>query len=115
MSKKKYLRKNEFRYDNNPAVRNPKGEGHVAYISAKQGRKAKINIITHGKHFFNEPTEPLSRNPEINGKDRRPSRFSVPRWENDKYLKDPPRGIWRLSKMDRVAVRKFNRKYRTKK
>lgn len=114
ISKKKYLQKNEFRYNTNPAVKNPSGNGHVGYVSAKHGHKAKINIITHSETFYGEPTQKLSKNPNKESKDPRPSRFSVPRWENDKYLKDFPKGYWRLDKADRIAIKKFNKKYEKK-
>ena len=115
MSNKKYLRKNEFRYDSNPAVKNPRGQGHMAYVSVRQGHKAKINIITHAKTFFGEPTMELRENPNRSKPSKRPSRFSVPIWEKDKYLKEKPNETWRLSKLDRSEIRKFNVKYRKKK
>lgn len=119
MSNKKYLRKNEFRYNISPNVQRRDGRGHVAYLSAKKGHKAKINVITHSDRFFNEPTQPLSKNPEIQrdgnrAKDKRTSRFSVPVWENDKYLQEKPRGIWHMSKEDRIKIKKFNKKYSKK-
>ena len=49
---KKYLRKNEFRYDTNPRVRNKKNKGHVAYVSVIHGNRSKVNIITHSGSFF---------------------------------------------------------------
>lgn len=115
MSKKKYLRKSEFRYDTSPTVRRADGKGHVAYVSAKYGHKSKINIITHAKTFYEEPTMLMAVNPDRASTYKRPSRFSVPRWENDKYLKPPQGGYWKLSKQDRIAVKKFNKKYAKKK
>ena len=112
MSKKKYLRKNEFRYNTNPAVKNPKGEGHMAYITARHGTKYKINIITHSKTFYGEPTKKLDKNPNVSKPSKRTSRFSVPRWESDTYLKNKPKEVWRMSKVDRIAIKKFNKKYK---
>ena len=63
--KDKYLRKNEFRYNSNPNVRNKKGEGHIAYVTVRHKRRSKINIITHASTFYGEPTYPLEHNPEI--------------------------------------------------
>lgn len=114
IAKKKYLQKNEFRYNTNPAVQNSLGEGHTAYVSAKHGHKSKINIITHGKTFYGEPTVKMSKNPNKESKDPRPSRFSVPRWENDNYLKESPKGYWKIHKADRIAIKKFNKKYEKK-
>ena len=111
MSKNKYLRKNEFRYNTNPAVKNPRGQGHMAYVSVRQGHKAKINIITHARTFYGEPTMKLRENPNRSKPSKRPSRFSVPRWEKDKYVTEKPNDTWRLSKVDRSAIRKFNVKY----
>ena len=115
MSKKKYLRKNEFRYDTSPNVRRADGKGHMAYVSAKQGHRAKINIITHASSFHNEPTMKMVINPDRTSTYNKPSRFSVPRWENDTYLKEPNRGYWKISKQDRIAIKKFNKKYDKKK
>ena len=108
---KKYLKKNEFRYDTNPAVRRPDGRGHVVYVSAKQGHNAKINVITHAKTFFDEPTIKLQRNPNRMSTYKSPSRFSIPVWEKDKYLITPEKGYWRLDKRDRIAIKKANKKY----
>ena len=114
MSKKKYLKKNEFKYNKNPAVKNPKGEGHTAYVSARRGNKFKINIITHAKNFFGEPTVPLHKNPHRDKPSKKPSNFSVPRWEQEQYLKEKPKGFWKLDKKDKIAIKKFNKKYNKK-
>ena len=115
MSKKKYLGKNEFRYDTSPKVRRPDGKGHNVYVSVKQGHRAKINVITHSRSFFDEPTEDLSYNPNPSKPDARKSYFSAPRWENDEYLKQKSSGIWRLHKKDRIKIKKFNKRYEKKK
>ncbi len=111
MSKKKYLRKNEFRYDTSPKVRRSDGKGHNAYVSAKQGHQAKINIITHAKTFFDEPTVPMHKNPNRSKPDQRQSYFSVPRWESDNFLKNKSEGSWVLHKKDRIQIKKFNKRY----
>lgn len=115
MSKKKYLRKNEFRYDISPKVRRPDGKGHNVYVSVKQGHRAKINVITHSKSFFDEPTIPMRKNPNRSNPDKRQSYFSAPRWESDEYLKQKSSGIWRLHKADRNRIKKVNKKYEKKK
>ncbi|MBQ8738158.1 MAG: hypothetical protein IJZ04_01540 [Clostridia bacterium] len=109
---KKYLRKNEFRVCTHPDVISPRGDTHVVYVSAKHGHKAKVNVITHSLTFFNEPTIKMRKNPNIVSKDPRPSRFSVPRWYSDKTIeKKPEKGVWRLHKVDKIAIKKFNKKY----
>ena len=80
--KDKYLRKDEFRYNSNPKVKNPRGEGHVACVTVRHKKNSKINIITHADNFYGEPTTKLSVNPERfpkNKSQKKPSRFSVPR------------------------------------
>jgi len=110
---KKYLRKNEFRYNTNPNVRRHDGEYHTAYVSAKHGHKSKINIITHSKTFYGKPTKEMSVNPNRSKFDKRTSRFSVPVWENDVYLKNKPKGLWKLHKKDKKTIRKANKRYFT--
>ena len=109
--KDKYLRKNEFRYNSNPDVRNKNGEGHIAYVTVRHKRRSKINIITHASTFYGEPTYPLEHNPEIFSSYKKKSRFSVPRWEHNSYLTEKPKGVWFMRKKDRIALRKVNRKY----
>lgn len=112
--KDKYLRKNEFRYDSNPEVKNPRGEGHIAYVTVRHKKNSKINIITHADNFYGEPTTKLAVNPERSKKTKpkeNPSRFSVPRWEKNSFLKEPAKGFWKMSKQDRKAIRKANKKY----
>ena len=111
MSKKKYLSKSDFHYDTSPNVRRFNGRGHVVYRSAVHKDKSKINVITHSDKFYNEPTRPLLKNPEIKSNDKRQSNYSVPRWEKTKYLV-PPKGMWRLTKKDKKAIKKFNSKYK---
>ena len=112
---KKYLRKNKFRYNTNPAVKNRQGKGHVAYVTARHGNKYKTNLITHSSSFYNEPTTALTKNPERSRPSGRVSRFSVPRWEHERFLKDKAKGTWKMSKADRKAIKKFNKKYENKK
>ena len=114
ISKDKYLRKNEFRYNKNPEVKNPRGEGHVAYVSVRHKKRSKINIITHSKTFYGEPTESLSKNPNVSKSSKRGSRFSVPVWEHNSYLTEKPKGEWRLSNQDKKKIHKFNKKYAKK-
>ena len=112
--KDKYLRKNEFRYNKNPEVINPRGEGHVAYVTVRHKKKSKINIITHAQNFFGEPTEKLIGNPNPSKPSRRASRFSIPVWEHNSNLVDKPKGVWRMSEQNRKKIHKFNKKYEKK-
>lgn len=114
MPKDKYLRKNEFRYNTNPDLRNPRGEGHVEYVTVKNKKRYKVNTITHAKNFLGEPTTMLSRNPNLSKPSKKKSNFSVPHWEKESNLKNKADGIWIMSKADRKAIRKFNRKYSKK-
>ena len=107
----KYLSKSDFHYDLSPNVRRKDGKGHVVYRSAVHKGKSKINVITHSRSFYGEPTEPLGKNPEIGSKDKRRSNYSVPRWEKTKYLVSP-KGTWRLTPSDKKAIKKFNKKYK---
>ena len=116
MSKKKYLRKNEFRFFTNKNYLSKKGDPHPAYISARQGHKFRFNVVTHTKTFFNEPTTPLSSNPNKLSKDPRVSRVSVPRWANankENFSEERlSKHQWRFSKKDLSAVKKLNKKYK---
>ena len=111
MSKDKYLSKSDFWYDVSPNVRRADGKGHVVYRTAVHKKKSKVNVITHADSFFGEDTNLLSRNPEIGSKYKKPSRFSVPRWEKTNNLKSPT-GTWRLSPADKKAIKEFNSKYK---
>lgn len=108
---KKYLRKNEFRYNTNPNVKRKDGKFHIAFVSAQKGHKKKINIITHSKTFFGKPTLVLSNNPNKSKFDKRPSRASIPVWETDNNLKDKAKGVWVMSKKDKYKIKKFNKKH----
>ena len=107
----KYYGKNEFRYNTNPKIRNKKKKGHVAYMSATHGKKSLVNIVTHSKKFFKKSTKMFAQNPNVYSKDPRPSRFSKPYWEDNKYLKSKPYGFWRITKKDRAYVKKSNKQY----
>lgn len=115
MGKDKYLRKNEFRYNTNPEVANPRGEGHVAYVSVRHKKRSKINIVTHAKSFYGTPTYPLLNNPNHSKSSNRQSYVSIPVWEKNTFLKDKAKGVWRLSNQDRKTVRKINKKFANKK
>lgn len=111
----KYLRKNEFRYDTNPKYKNKKGKGHTVYVSVQHGDRSKVNAITHGKNFNLKRTKVLSKNPEVGSKYKNQSRVSMPFWEENKYIQNKAKGIWRFCKEDRVKIKKMNRKDSRKK
>lgn len=111
----KYLRKNEFRYDENPKFRNKQGKGHTVYVSVTHGDKSKVNAITHAKRFRNKRTKKLEKNPEIGSKYKNNSRISVPFWEKNEYIQKKPKGIWHFSKKDKITIKKMNRKGKLKK
>ena len=110
--KKKYLAKNEFRYNMHPDVVRKDGKGHISYVSAKQGHKAKVNVITHSKVFYGEPTYPLKQNPDRESTYKTQSYYSKPVWQSDSYLSKPNSGYWKLSKADRIAIKKTNKKFK---
>ena len=71
-----------------------------------KGIKLRSIIITHSKTFYEEPTIKMHKNPDREGTYKKPSYFSVPRWENEKYLKPPEGGYWELDKKDRIAIKR---------
>ena len=113
MSKKKYLRKNEFRLYENPDYLSKSKEPHPAYITARYKRKYKANVITHSKKFFGKDTLPLSENPNKN-KDKynytKESRISVSFWDKDSNFSDEKLSGWRFSKIDKKRIKKWNKK-----
>ena len=111
LAKNKYLRKSEFRYNKNPNVINARGEGHTAYITVRHKNRSKINIITHSTTFFGKPTKRLRYNPNPSKPSKKPSYFSIPVWESNIYLKDKPKGFWKMRKCDKKLIRNENRKY----
>ena len=110
---RKYLRKNEFRTYSRPEYSSKSGKAHPAYITAKHNKRFRFNIITHSKTFFDAETKELSKNPNRNAdkpKDKRKSRISVPKWDNEKHFSKETLKNWRFDKKDKVAVKKWNRK-----
>ena len=111
---KKYLRKNEFRYNTGPLVMRPDRKGHPTYISARYKNKYKFNVITHSDNFFNEPTYKFDYEPNRNNiirKNKKISRYSSPRWDNINNFGEKLTN-WKLNKADKKAIKKFNKKYK---
>ena len=95
-----------------PDVVRKDGKGHVSYVSAKQGHKAKINVITHSPKFIGETTYPLKQNPDRTSSYKTQSYFSKPVWQSDVYLSTPKNGYWKLSKADKKSIKKVNKKFK---
>lgn len=109
---KKYLGKSEFRMDLNPLHKNPEGENHPAYISAKHGHKYKANTITHAEIIDNETTLKLDKNPNFLSKDKRQSRLSPPFWQSEKQFGKEKLSNFRFSKQEKKKIRKYNKKFK---
>ena len=108
----KYLRKDEVRLYNNPKHLSKTGRGHPARITAKHKKAFKFNVFTHSDTFFGEPTLELADNPDKNPKDtidKRPSRVSVPHWENEKSFSNHKLENWHLDKENKTAIKKWNK------
>ncbi len=112
MSEKKYLRKNEFRFDLNPEHLNKKGEPHPAYISAKYKHMLKANSITHARYTTDgKQTFDISENPNKLSKDKRQTRISPPFWQNEKKFSKDKSSNFRFSNKTRKQIKKYNKKF----
>ena len=109
---KKYLRKNEFRIDLNPAHRGSNGENHPAYITAKKGHKYKANTITHARTVDGIETLHVGENPNKLSKDRRNSRVSPPFWQGEKSFSKEKLPNFRFSKNSKKKIKKYNKKFK---
>lgn len=109
---KKYLRKNEFRMDLNPLHKNPKGENHPAYITAKKGHKYKANTITHSRVVNGVETLDVGENPNKKSKDRRKTKISPPFWQGEKSFSQEKLPNFRFSKLTKKKIKKYNKKFK---
>jgi len=113
---KKYLRKNEFRFDNNPAHFDSNKKPHPAYITARCGHKYKANAITHSQKITNDiDTFDVFENPNKSNKkvsDKRKTRITPPYWQSDKLFSDETIDNFRFSNETRKRIRKYNRKFK---
>ena len=109
---KKYLRKNEFRIDLNPLHKNPSGDNHPAYISAKHGHKYKANTITHSKTINGIETLPVGENPNKLSKDKRPSMISPPFWQSENQFGKEKLPNFRFSNKSKKKIKKYNKKFK---
>lgn len=110
---KKYLRKNEFRIDNNPKHYGDKKEPHPAYITARYGHNYKANIITHSRKTKDGlDTYPVPENPNKKSQDNRTTRISPPFWQKDTLFSENTLSNFRFSKKTRKQISKYNKKHK---
>ena len=109
---KKYLRKNEFRMDNNPLHFGEQKQPHPAYISARKGHKYKANTITHSKYINGRETLDVGENPNKESKDKRKTRLSPPFWQSEKQFSIEKLPNYRFSKKSKKKIRKYNKKFK---
>lgn len=109
---KKYLRKNEFRFDFNPEHLSSKGKPHPAFVSARFGHRYKANTITHSRRVDDNTFNENIDNPEINSKDKRQTRISPPFWQSDKLFSNYTLDGFRLTKESKKKIKKYNKKFK---
>lgn len=109
---KKYLSKNEFRIDLNPAHRGLNGENHPAYITARKGHKYKANTITHSRFVDDVETLNVGENPNKQSKDKRTTRVSPPFWQGEKSFSEEKLSNFRFSKQSKNKIKKYNKKFK---
>ena len=113
MSKKKYLTKNEFRLDLNPAHWGKEKKPHPAYISARYGHKYKANSITHAKYTTDGfKTHDIYENPNKLSRNKKPNRISPPYWQNEKQFSDYKMTNYKFSNKTRKLIKSINKKYK---
>ena len=109
---KKYLRKNEFRFDTNPKHFGASDKPHPAYISARYGHKYKANSITHSRVVDGFNNLDIMENPNKKSRDKRFTRVSPPYWQKDNLFSDETIPNFRFSKKSRKRISKFNKKFK---
>lgn len=110
---KKYLRKNEFRIDNNPKHYGEKKEPHPAYITARYGHSYRANLITHSRKTKDGfDTYIISENPNKKSHDGRATRVSPPFWQKDNLFSQNVLPNFKFSKRTRKQIRNYNKKYK---
>lgn len=110
---KKFLRKNEFRMDNNPKHFGKEGKPHPAYISGKRKHLFRANSITHSK-ITTEGKEnfTIEENPDKLSKDKRKTRISQPFWQHQNLFGKEKLSNFRFSNKTRKQIKKINKKYK---
>ncbi len=111
---KKFLTKNEFRIDYNPAHQSEDKQPHPAYITARKGHKYRANTITHARNVDGEATLDVGENPNKLSKDKRKSRISPPFWQNEKQFSKEKLPNFRFSNQSRKKIKKYNKKLSNK-
>ena len=112
---KKFLRKNEFRFDNNPAHFGKDKKPHPAYITAKCGHKFKANSITHSRKTTDgKKTIDIFENPNKTSSsiDKRKTRIGPPFWQKQEQFSKDKLSNFRFSKKSRNTIKKFNKKFK---
>lgn len=109
---KKYLRKNEFRIDNNPNNFGKDKKPHPAYITARHGHQYKANSITHSRTINGNRNYLINENPNKLSKDKRKTRISAPYWQNENYFSKETLDNFRFSKKTRSQIKKINKRYK---
>ncbi len=110
MGKKKFLTKNEFRYDLNPLHIGSNGKPHPAYITGKRGHKYHASTITHSRKTPQGDTLSIDENPDKTSSDSRESHVSVPFWQSEKQFGKEKLKNFKYSKRNRRKIQKFHRK-----
>lgn len=109
---KKFLRKNEFRMDNNPKHFGSNKKPHPAYISAKRGHMYKANSITHSRTTTDGlDTHIIYENPDKLSKDKRLTRISPPYWQKQEQFSKNKLSNFRFKRKTRYEIKKLNNKY----
>ena len=108
---KKFLRKNEFRIDYNPAHLGSNDEPHPAYITARKGHKYKANTITHSKSVNGFDTLDVGENPNKKSKDKRRTRVSPPFWQNENQFGKEKLPNFRFNNQSKKKIKKYNKKF----
>lgn len=110
---KKYLRKNEFRIDNNPEHFGKEGKPHPAYITAKVKHSFRANDITHSRKSKNGVFNiGIDENPNKKSKDKRQTRISPPFWQKEELFGKEKLSSFRFSNKTRKQIKKINKKYK---
>ena len=112
MAKKKQLRKNEFRMDNNPLHFGEQRQPHPAYITARKGHRYRANTITHARTIYNVETLDVGENPNKQSKDKRKTRLSPPFWQSEKQFSKEKLPNYRFSKKSKKRIKKYNKKFK---
>lgn len=111
---KKYLRKNEFRMDNNTKHFGRNKRPHPTYITARYGHMYKANSITHARTTNDgQPTFDIFENPDKLSKDKnRKTRISPPFWQKEEQFGKEKLVNFRFSNETRKQIKKYNKKFK---